>query len=235
MYKQLILMFISIIFCISCGVKTYYNIHNFADPKTQKELKNLSLEEFLSKLGFKSSNSCSTAYSEALPEAVSNYFKAHNGYCDSKYHNYMNCFINNDFKLRVEIRKNCVTTDRKYYDAEVAYEERERKRAEREAERKRIEEERKKKEEEERISMLRSRKGQFVMDFYLMGSTPSSRDAKSCWDACSKVNYNRTGYWTIDEALQNGWAVKQILGDISQSGVTYYNCTCQGKKYIMSK
>lgn len=108
--------------------------------------------------------------------------------------------------------------------------------------------------------MLRNRKGQFVMDFYLvgmitphsseyirnwqttnrvfggwLGSAPSSTDPNSCWRECSKINYNTTGYKTIDEALQDGWTIKQVLGDIAQSGITYDDCTCQGKKYLMIK
>lgn len=244
-------------FCTSCVEHPTYR---YSHLENQKELKNISLDEFLSKLGFSNSNSCvkhSSSVKEItynrnkwLLKAIENYFEANNGYCDSKrFSDNLDCFINNDFKLRVKNKTGtsgnyyytdyyyhvCVSTDKKIYESEVAYEEAKRKQAEREAERKRIEEERKKKEEEERISMLRNRKGQFVMDFYLMGSTPSSLDAKSCWNACSKANYNTTGYWTIDEALQNGWTVKQILGDISQSGVTYYNCICQGKKYLMTK
>lgn len=91
-----------------------------------------------------------------------------------------------------------------------------------------------------RKDTLKARKGNIVMDFYTDFNGPSE-----CGTSCKSLNNIRNGYYTIEEAVENGWVVAQVLADTSE--VTSYKiddygvprlgsgCNCYGKKYFMQK
>lgn len=91
-----------------------------------------------------------------------------------------------------------------------------------------------------RKDILKARKGNIVMDFYTDFNGP-----KVCETSCKSLNNIHNGYYTIEEAVEGGWIVAQVLADTSE--VTSYKiddygvprlgsgCNCYGKKYFMQK
>jgi len=91
-----------------------------------------------------------------------------------------------------------------------------------------------------KIQVLRNRNGNTVMEFYT-----GFNGADVCETSCKSLNRINTGYSSIEESVENGWIISQVIADSNKEiGYTLDSyglpetgnaCQCKGKKYFMQK
>jgi len=95
-------------------------------------------------------------------------------------------------------------------------------------------------ETQKKQQVLRERTGNTVMDFYT-----GFNGTDICEISCKSLNRANTGYSSIEESVEDGWIISQVLADsnkevgykIDSYGVAENGsgCQCRGKKYFMQK
>ena len=99
----------------------------------------------------------------------------------------------------------------------------------------------KKQQEEQRYQNLRTRKGEYIMQFFDESITHVDRynrlfdkkmQVQLCKMQCTDFTKNSTGYINMQSALSDGWKFVTKLDDTKYDDKS---CSCRGQKVILKK